>query len=87
VNYHGRTIASVRQHKADIVGPSVLLTPMMAKIQNEFEGLAEAGLRSGVKVILGGVCTIPGLAQQIGCDAHGANAVDAVRICQNLLVY
>jgi 5-methyltetrahydrofolate--homocysteine methyltransferase len=80
-----RTIAAVRQHKADIVGLSVLLTPMVAEIQNVLDGLTEAGLRSGVKVILGGACTTPALAQQMGCDAHGADAVSAVRICQNLL--
>jgi len=80
-----RTIEAVRQHKADIVGLSVLLTPMVAEIQNVLDGLTEAGLRSGVKVILGGACTTPALAQQMGCDAHGADAVAAVRICQNLL--
>jgi methylmalonyl-CoA mutase cobalamin-binding domain/chain len=80
-----RTIAAVRQHKADIVGLSVLLTPMVGEIQNVLDGLTEAGLRSNVKVILGGACTTPALAQQMGCDTHGADAVAAVRICQNLL--
>ena len=48
-------------------------------------GLVEAGLRSQVKVVIGGACTTPDLAEALECDAHGADAVAAVRVCQELL--
>ncbi|MFL7809008.1 MAG: hypothetical protein AB8I80_10285 [Anaerolineae bacterium] len=32
-----------------------------------------------------GACTTPQLAQETGCDAHGADAVAAVRICEQLM--
>ena len=80
----GRIIQAVRQHQADVVGLSVLLTTMVGQLQTVVDLLTEAGLRSRVKVIIGGACTTPSLAQEMGCDAHGAHAVAAVRICQEL---
>jgi len=80
-----RIVQAVRAHQARIVGLSVLLTTMVGQLQTVVDELIEAGLRSQVKVIVGGACTTPRLAQEIGCDAHGADAVAAVRICEDLL--
>ncbi len=54
-------------------------------MQAVVEELAEAGLRSQVKVVIGGACTTPDLAEALECDAHVADAVAAVRVCQELL--
>lgn len=78
-------IEAVRGHQATVVGLSVLLTTMVRQLQTVVEELTEAGLRSRVKVVVGGACTTPALAQEMGCDGHGADAVAAVRICQELL--
>lgn len=80
-----RIVASARERRADIIGLSVLLTPMIGQLKAVMDGLSEAGLRSTVKVVIGGACTTPGLANQLGVDAHGADAVAAVRVCQKLL--
>lgn len=80
-----RVVEAVRTHNADVVGLSVLLTTMVGQLQAAVEELTEAGLRSRVKVIIGGACTTPELARQMGCDAHGADAVAAVRACERLL--
>ncbi len=80
-----RIVEAVRAHQADIVGLSVLLTTMVGQLQAVVEELIEAGLRSQVKVVIGGACTTPELAGAMGCDAHGADAVAAVRICEQLL--
>jgi len=80
-----RIVQAVRAHQATIVGLSVLLTTMIGQLQTVVDELIEAGLRSQIKVIIGGACTTPRLAQEIGCDAHGADAVTAVRICEDLL--
>jgi 5-methyltetrahydrofolate--homocysteine methyltransferase len=80
-----RIVQAVREEHADLVGLSVLLTTMVGQIQTVVEELTESGLRSQVKVIIGGACTTPELAQELGCDAHGADAVAAVRVCQELL--
>jgi len=80
-----RIVEAVREQRASVVGLSVLLTPMVGQVQTVVEELTEAGLRSKVKVVIGGACTTPGLAREMGCDAHGADAVAAVRVCEELL--
>ncbi len=80
-----QVVQAVRQHRADIVGLSVLLTTMVGQLRAVVEELTEAGLRCGVKVMIGGACTTPELARAMGCDAHGGDAVAAVRVCQQLI--
>jgi methanogenic corrinoid protein MtbC1 len=80
-----RIVEAVRAHDADIVGLSVLLTTMVGQLERVVEELTEAGLRSKVRVIIGGACTTPELAREMGCDGHGADAVAAVRLCESWL--
>jgi 5-methyltetrahydrofolate--homocysteine methyltransferase len=76
---------AVQEQQADIVGLSVLLTPMVGQVRTVLEELVEAGLRSRVRAVIGGACITPELAESMGCDAHGADAVAAVRVCEALL--
>jgi len=80
-----RIVEAVREHRAGVVGLSVLLTPMVGQLRAVVEALTETGLRPHVKVIVGGACTTPRLAEEMGCDAHGRDAVAAVRICEDVL--
>jgi 5-methyltetrahydrofolate--homocysteine methyltransferase len=80
-----RIVEAVRDHEADVLALSVLLTPMVPQLQTVIETLIEAGLRSRVKVVIGGACTTSRLAEEMGCDAYGSDAVDAVRICERVL--
>jgi methanogenic corrinoid protein MtbC1 len=80
-----RIVSAVRKHNAGILGLSVLLTTMVGQLQVVVEELTEAGLRSQTRIVIGGACTTPELAEQMGCDAHGADAVAAVRICEGLM--
>ena len=80
-----RIVDAVREHQAGILGLSVLLTTMVAQLQIVVDELTEAGLRAQTRIVIGGACTTPELAEAMGCDAHGADAVAAVRICEGLL--
>jgi len=80
-----RIVETARQKRANVVGLSVLLTPMINELINVLDGLQEAGLRPQLKVIIGGACTTPELANELGCDGHGADAVAAIRLCEQLL--
>jgi methylmalonyl-CoA mutase cobalamin-binding domain/chain len=80
-----RIVETARQKRANVVGLSVLLTPMINELVNVLDGLQEAGLRPQLKVIIGGACTTPELANELGCDGHGADAVAAIRLCEQLL--
>ena len=80
-----RIVEAIRRHRAGVVALSVLLTPMVGQLQTVIEALTEAGLRSQVKIVIGGACTTARLAKKMGCDAHGPDAVAAVRVCEELL--
>ena len=81
-----RIVDAVREHKAGVLGLSVLLTTMVGQVQVVVDELTEAGLRPRTRVVLGGACTTPELAETMGCDAHAADAVTAVRVCEGLMV-
>lgn len=70
---------------ADIVGVSALLTTTMVGQQEVIEALQAAGLRSKVKVMVGGAPVTPEWAEQIGADGFGQDAVQAVTIARRLV--
>ncbi|MBN1691375.1 MAG: cobalamin-dependent protein, partial [Dehalococcoidia bacterium] len=80
-----RIVDAVRAHKAGIVGLSMLLTPMVVSLRSTVEEITKAGLRDQVKVIIGGACTTPGLAREMGCDGHGEDAMAAVYLCESFV--
>ena len=80
-----KIVDAVRAHSAKIVGLSMLLTPMVVSLRSTVEEITRAGLRDQVKVILGGACTTPGLAREMGCDGHGEDAMAAVYLCESFV--
>jgi len=80
-----RIVEAVRKHGAKIVGLSMLLTPMIVSLRSTVEEITRAGLRDQVKVIIGGACTTPGLAKEMGCDGHGEDAMAAVLLCEKFI--
>ena len=77
-----RIVEAVRKHQAKIVALSLLLTPMVVSLRSTIQDITKAGLRDQVKIIIGGACTTPGLAKELGCDAHGEDAMAAVYLCE-----
>ena len=73
-------VKAVRDNDAQAVGLSVLLTSMVQSIGEVVRALDAAGLRSNVKVAIGGACTTQELCDKMGADALGRDAVEAVRI-------
>jgi 5-methyltetrahydrofolate--homocysteine methyltransferase len=80
-----RIVDAVRANSAKIVGLSMLLTPMIVCLRSTVEAITKAGLRDQVKVIIGGACTTPGLAVEMGCDGHGEDAMAAVNLCDKFV--
>jgi 5-methyltetrahydrofolate--homocysteine methyltransferase len=80
-----RIVSAVRDHRANLLGLSVLLTTMVGQLQVVVDEITEAGLRAQTRIVIGGACTTPELAREMGCDGHGADAVAAVRICEQLM--
>jgi 5-methyltetrahydrofolate--homocysteine methyltransferase len=75
-----KVVDAVRANQAGAVGLSVLLTPMVGSIGDVVSALEEAGLRDQVKIAIGGACTTQELADRMGVDALGRDAVEAIRI-------
>jgi len=69
----------------DIVGLSALLTTTMPSMDATIKAIEEAGLRSKVKIIVGGAPVTDGYAQRIGADAYASDAGQAVVVAKSLL--
>jgi 5-methyltetrahydrofolate--homocysteine methyltransferase len=77
-------VEAARQHRAQIVGLSALLTTTMPAMKTTIDALRGAGL-NGVKVIIGGAPITDSFAQEIGADAYAADAAGAVYAVRQLL--
>ena len=78
----GDFLGKVRQVGAQIVATSALLTTTAAETSVVLEGLKKAGIREKVKVIIGGAATTPALAEQMGVDGFGKDALDGLEMCK-----
>ncbi len=70
-------VAAVKEHKAQYLGLSALLTTTMVKMQDVIEELKKQGVRDSVKVLIGGAPTSEEFAKSIGADAHCRDAFAA----------
>jgi corrinoid protein of di/trimethylamine methyltransferase len=71
-------VEAVKKYDPQIVGMSALLTTSMLEQRKLIEGLREAGLRDKVRVIVGGAPVTKAWASEIGADAYGEDAFEAV---------
>jgi corrinoid protein of di/trimethylamine methyltransferase len=78
-------VAKAREVGADLVGVSALLTTTMTGQRTVVEALAEAGLRPGIKVMVGGAPVTRAWADEIGADGYGEDAVGAVALARQLV--
>ncbi|MBZ5672109.1 MAG: corrinoid protein [Acidobacteriia bacterium] len=79
-----KIIEAVRQHQANIVAMSALLTTTMVNMKAVIEALAAAGLRDKVKVLVGGAPVTDTWAHSIGADGYGKDAPAAVELARQL---
>jgi 5-methyltetrahydrofolate--homocysteine methyltransferase len=78
-------VEAVREHNADIVGMSALLTTTMPSMTATVEALTEAGLRDKIKVLIGGAPVTQAYADEIGADGFAPDASSATRVAKGLL--
>lgn len=76
---------AVREHQPQVLGMSALLTTTMLGMGEVIEVLKEQGLRDKVKVIIGGGPVSRKYAGEIGADAYGNDAAQAVGLVRSLL--
>lgn len=77
--------AAAREFNADIVGVSALLTTTMRNQKTVIEALERSGLRSQVKVMVGGAPVTRRWAAEIGADGYAKDAMSAVALARELM--
>jgi len=78
-------VDEVREKKPEILGLSALLTTTMPIMGRVIRALEAAGLRSDVKVIVGGAPVTPDYANYIGADAYAEDGGAAIPVCKQLV--
>jgi 5-methyltetrahydrofolate--homocysteine methyltransferase len=71
-------VDKVRETGATVVGLSGLLTVAFPKMEATIQALNDAGLRDRVKVMIGGGMVDEFIRRQVGADAWGKDAMEAV---------
>lgn len=75
----GKFIGAIRQHNADLLGMSALLTTTMPYMATVIERLEAEGLRDRVKALVGGAPLNSAFAEDIGADVYCKDAAEAVQ--------
>jgi dimethylamine corrinoid protein len=79
-------IEKAKEVDADMIGISALMTTTLQGQRDIIELLKEEGLRSKVKVMVGGAPATQAWADKIGADCYAENASEAVAKAKELLV-
>ena len=78
-------VEAVKEHNADMVGLSALMTTTLTGQRDVIELLKANGLRDKVKVMVGGAPATTAWAEKIGADCYAENATEAVEKAKTLL--
>ena len=77
-------VAAAKEHNANIVGLSALLTTTMPAMKTTVEAFRAAGLTT-VKIMIGGAPTTQQFADEIGADGYSPDAASAVDTAHKLV--
>lgn len=77
-------INKVKETGATVLGLSGLLTVAFASMEEVIQRLEEAGLKDKVKVMIGGGMINDFVRDQVGADAWGHDAIEAIKLAESL---
>lgn len=80
-----RIIEKAKEVDADIVGLSALLTTTMVKQKEVIDELDRLGMRSKIKVMVGGAPVTRDWVQRIEADGYSEDAIGAVAVAKQLV--
>ena len=75
-------VEAIREHQPQILCLSALLTVTMTAMKTTIDAVKEAGLRSSVKILVGGAPLNERYAMEIGADGYSATATEAVALAR-----
>ena len=73
-------ISSLKEFKPNVLALSGFLTLAYDSMKEIIEKLKVAGLRDGIKIMIGGGTVDERIVEFVGADAYGQSAVDAVNL-------
>jgi len=80
-----KVVAAVKEHRPQILAMSSLLTTTLPRMPETIKALEAAGLRSGLKVMVGGAPVTQAFAEKAGADGYAPDAALAVELARKLL--
>lgn len=78
-------IDAIREHRPELVGMSAFLTTTLPELATNIHSFDAAGVRSSVKVMVGGAPVTRDYAMEIGADGYADDASSAAREAKLLL--
>lgn len=78
-------IEAVKEHNADVICMSALLTTTMIYMKEVIAAVEVAGLKDKVKIMIGGAPINQSFANQIGANGYSDNANSAVQLAKTLV--
>jgi len=80
-----KIIAKAQEVNANIIAMSALLTTTMVKQREVIDDLEKAGMRSQIKIMVGGAPITRDWVQKIGADGYSEDAIGAVNVAKTLM--
>jgi len=80
-----KIIRAVKIKRPSAIGLSALLTTTMSYMRDIVEAVARAGLRSRVRIMIGGAPVTRSYADEIGADGYAPDAASALDLLKGLL--
>ncbi|MCX8033513.1 MAG: cobalamin-dependent protein, partial [Thermoleophilia bacterium] len=78
-------VEAVREHKPQVLALSGFLSIAFDSMKSTIEEVEKAGLREGLKVIIGGGQMDDTIRRYTGADAYGDDAMDAVAFAKEVV--
>lgn len=78
-------IEAINEHKPDIVALSALLTTTMGNMKTAIDMMKEAGIRSDLKMMIGGALVTQDYADEIDADGFSPDASQAANKAKTLI--
>jgi 5-methyltetrahydrofolate--homocysteine methyltransferase len=77
-------VEAAKEHNADLVGLSALLTTTMPAIKTTVDALRTGGV-DAAKIVIGGAPVTQEYADQVGADGYASDAATAVEVARKLI--
>ena len=78
-------VEAIEENKPDILGLSALLTTTMPMLKKTVETIEESGIRSNLKILVGGAPVNQDFADEIGADGYAPDAGSASRMAKMMI--